>query len=184
METGRAAAGAAWKAFVRRHWRFVLAAVGGIAAGAAAALAVFLWVVANTQANGLVPSRLGDWSVGSIVTFLLNLILWELLLVASWVIPIAAAAFLLWYKRLPAEERRGMEGTPRRGRAAGGGGGISFFVALVWLLIVWGDGRWNLALRDWTFNELVDSWIAAALVVLLVAGVPALIYLVWVLRKG
>ncbi len=146
METGRAAAGAAWKAFVRRHWRLVLAAVGGIAAAGVAALAVFLWVVGNTQANGLVPSRLGDWSVGSIVTFLLNLLPWELLLVASWVIPIAAAAFFLWYKKLPEEERRGMEGAPRRGRAAGGGG-ISFFVALVWLLIVWSDGRWNLALR-------------------------------------
>ncbi len=183
METGTAAAGADWKAFVRRHWRLVLAAVGGIAAAAVAALAVFLWVVANTQANGLVPAGLGDWSVGSIVTFLLNLILWELLLVASWVIPIAAAAFFLWYKRLPEEERRGMEGAPRRGRAAGGGGGVSFFVALVWLLIVWSDGRWNLALRNWTFNELVDSWVAASLVVLLVAGVPALLYVVWVFRR-
>ncbi len=120
--------------------------------------------------------------MGSIVTFLLNLILWELVLVASWVIPIAAAAFFLWYKKLPEEERRGMEGAPRRGRAAGGGG-ISFFVALVWLLIVWSDGRWNLALRNWTFNELAYAWIAAGLVVLLIGGVPALLYLVWVLRK-
>lgn len=184
MEAGSRAAGMAWKAFMRRHWKLVLAAVGGIAAAAVAALAVFLWVVANTQANGLVPSRLGDWSVGSVVTFLLNLILWELLLVASWVIVVAAAAFFLWYKRLPEEERRGMEGAPRRGRAAGGSGGVSFFVFLVWLVIVWSDGRWNLAVRNWTFNELVDSWIAAGLVVLLIAGVPALIYLVWVLRKG
>ncbi len=183
MEAGRAAAEAAWKGFVRRHWRLVLAAVGGIAAAVVAALAVFLWVVANTQANGLVPTRLGDWSVGSIVTFLLNLILWELLLVASWVIPSAAAAFFLWYKKLPEEERRAMEGAPRRGRAAGGGGGVSFFVALIWLLIVWSDGRWDLALRNWTVNELVDSWIAACLVVLLVGGVPALLYLGWVLRK-
>ncbi len=183
METGRGAADAAWKGFVRRHWKLVLAAVGGIAAAAVAALAVFLWVVANTQANGLVPSRLGDWSVGSIITFLLNLLLWELLLVASWVCALGVAAFFIWYKKLPAEERLGMEGRPRRGRAAGGGGGVSFFVALVWLLIVWSDGRWNLALRNWTFNELVYSWIAACLVVLLVAGVPALLYFVWVLRK-
>ncbi len=183
METGRAAAETAWKVFARRHWKLVLAAVGGIAAAGVAALAVLLWVVASTQANGLVPSGLGAWSVGSVVTFLLNLILWELLLVASWVIVVAAAGFFLWYRKLPDEERRGLEGAPRRGQAAGGGGGVSFFVALVWLLIVWSDGRWNLALRNWTFNELVYSWIAAGLVVLLVAGVPALLYLVWVLRK-
>jgi len=168
---------------MRRHWKLVLAAVGGIAAAGVAALAVFLWVVANTQANGLVPSGLGDWSAGSLVTFVLNLILWELLLVARWVIPIAAASFFLWYKRLPAEERRELEGGPRRGRAAGGSGGVSFFIWLVWLVIVWSDGRWNLALKNWTFNQLVDSWIAAGLVVLLIAGVPALLYLAWVLRK-
>lgn len=184
METGERPAGRAWKAFVRRHWKLVLAAVGGIAAAAAAALAVFLWVVANTQASGLVPSGLGDWTTGSLVTFLLNVILWELLLVATWVVPIAAASFFLWYKKLPAEERQELEGRPRRGRAAGGGGGISFFVGLVWLVIVWTDGRWNLAFKDWTFNQLVDSWIAAGLVVLLIAGVPGLLYLAWVLRKG
>ena len=69
-------------------------------------------------------------------------------------------------------------------RATGGGGGISFFVWLVWLVIVWSDGRWNLAFKDWTFNQLVDSFIAAGLVVLLIVGVPALLYLAWVLRKG
>jgi hypothetical protein len=184
VETGSRPADQAWKAFVRRHWKLVLAGVGGVAGVAVAALAVFLWVVANTQANGLVPSGLGDWSAGSALTFILQLVLWELLLVASWAVPVAAAAFFLWYKKLPEEERRGMEGAPRRGRAAGGGGGVSFFVFLVWLLIVWSDGRWNLALRNWTFNELVNSWIAAGLVVVLVAGVPALLYLVWVLRKG
>ena len=184
METGERPAERAWKAFMRRHWKLVLAAAGGIAAAGAAALAVFLWVVANTQANGLVPSSLGDWSAGSALTFVLQLILWEILLVASWAVPVAAAAFFLWYKKLPEEERRGMEGAPRRGRAAGGGGGVSFFVFLVWLFIVWSDGRWNLALRNWTFNELVNSWIAACLVVLLIVGVPGLLYLAWVLRKG
>ncbi len=52
------------------------------------------------------------------------------------------------------------------------------------LFIVGSDGRWNLALRNRTFNELVNAWIAAGLVVLLNGGVPALIYLVWVLQKG
>ena len=184
METQDRPAGRAWKAFVRRHWRLVLAAVGGIAAAGAAALAVFLWVVATTQANGLVPSGLRDWTAGSLVTFVLNLVLWELLLVASWVVPIAAASFFLWYKKLPAEERRELEGAPRRARRTGGGGGVSFFVWLVWLVIVWTDGRWNLALKDWTFNQLVESWIAAGLVVLLFVGVPALVYLVWASRSG
>lgn len=181
METSERPGGKAWKQFVRRHSKFTLLIIGGIAAAAVAALLVFLWVVANTQATGLVPSGLGEWTVGYAVAFVLNLILWELLLVASWVIPAALAVVFLWYMRLPAEERRALEGGPRRARAAGGSGGISFFVGLVWLVIVWTDGRWNLAFKDWTFHDLVYSWIAAGLVVLLIVGVPAVIYLTWAL---
>ncbi len=184
METSEEPGGKAWKKFVRRNWKMTLSVIGGIAAAAVAALFVFLWVVANTQATGLVPSGLGGWTIGYVLTFILNVILWELILVASWVIPVALAVVFLWYMKLPAEERRELEGGRRRGRAAGGSGGISFFVGLVWLVIVWTDGRWNLAFKDWTFNDLVYSWIAACLVVLLIAGVPALMYLVWSLRRA
>ena len=184
METRERPGGKAWKEFVRRHWKITLLMVGGIAVAAVAALFVFLWVVANAQATGLVPSGLGEWTVGYVLTFILNVILWELILVASWVIPVALAVVFLWYLKLPAEERRAYEGGPRRGRAAGGSGGISFFVGLVWFVIVWTDGRWNLAFKDWTFNDLVYSWIAAGLVVLLIVGIPALIYLGWSLRRN
>jgi len=172
-----------WKQFVKRHSKFLLLMAGGIAAAAAAALFVFLWVVATTQAAGLVPSGLGDWTVGHAVTFILTVILYELLLVASWVIPLAGAVYFLWYKRLPAEERWDWGRGPRRGRSARGSGGISFFTWLVWLVVVWADGRWNLAFKNWTFNQLVYSWIAAGLVVLLIVGIPAVIYLIWSLSR-
>src|SRR3989304_5989045 len=133
METSEGASGKAWKKFVRRHWKMTLLVVGGIAAAAVAALLVFLWVVADAQATGLVPSGLGQWTVGYVLTFILNTILWELILVASWVIPIVVATYFLWYKKLPDEERREYEGGPRRSRSAGGGGGSSFFLALGWV---------------------------------------------------
>lgn len=156
---------------------------GGGAAAAVAALLVFLWVVASAQANGLVPSGLGDWTVGHVFTFILNLILWELVLVASWAIPIAMAAYFGWYRRLPAEERREYEGGRRRRKSAGESGGFSFFVSVVWLIIAWIEGRWNLPLRNWTLNEWVYSWIAASLVVLVIVGVPGMIYLIWSLTR-
>jgi hypothetical protein len=173
----------AWKEFVRRHAKFTVLMVGGVAATALAALSVFLWVVANVQASGLVPSVLGQWTVGHVLTFILNVILWELLLVASWVLPLAVIVFFRWFKNLPDEEWRGYRGARQRRRAAGGGGGISFFTGLVWFVIVWAEAKWTLALKDWTFNDLVYSWIAAGLVVFLVIGIPATIYVVWSLRK-
>ncbi len=183
-ETAQRPGGAPWKDFVRRHWRIALLIVGGIAAAAVAALFVLLWVVADLQATGRVPPGLGDWTVGHAITFILYVILWELLLVASWVCVAGLAAYFLWYRKLPDAERSELEGGPRRARSAGASGGFSFFVALVWLAIVWTDGRWNLALKDWTFNNLVYSWIAAGLVVLLIVGIPGIIYLVWALRRN
>ncbi len=184
MQSSDRPVGKLWKAFVRRHWRITLLMVGGIAAAAIAALFVFLWVVADLQATGRVPSGLGDWTVGHVITFILYVILWELLLVASWVCAAGLAGYVLWYRKLPDAERRELEGGPRRARSAGANGGFSVFVALVWLVLVWTDGRWNLAFKDWTFNNLVYSWIAAGLVVLLIVGVPGIIYLVWSIRRN
>ncbi|HEY5538054.1 MAG TPA: hypothetical protein VIL58_00765 [Thermoplasmata archaeon] len=184
METSDEPGGKAWKKFVRRHWKMTLSMVGGIAVAAVASLLIFLWVVADAQTTGLVPSGLGEWTVGYVLTFILSAILWELVLVASWVIPIVVAAYFLWYKKLPDEERREYEGGPRRSRSAGENGGISFFIGLVWFVIVWTDGKWNLAFQDWTFNDWVYSWIAAGLVVLLLAGIPAMTYIIWSLRRN
>jgi len=172
-----------WRKFVRRHGRMTALIVGGIAAAAVAAVLVFLWVVGRAQATGLVPSGLGQWTVGYVVAFVVAVILWELLLVASWAIALAAAVYFLWYRRLPREERNEYERGRRRGRSAGEDGGMSFFIGLVWLVIVWTDGRWNTAFQDWTLDNWVYSWIAAALVGLAVVGIPGLIYIVWSLRR-
>ncbi len=184
METGEELSGEAWKKFARRHWKMTLLMAGGIAAAVVAALLVFLWVVGDAQETRLVPSGLGEWTVGYVFAFTVNVILWELILVASWVIPVVVAAYFLWYRKLPEEERKEYEGGPRRRKSAGENGGISFFIGLVWLVIVWLDGKWNLAFQDWTFDDWVYSWIAAGLVVLLIGGIPVLIYLVWAVRKS
>lgn len=184
MEAGEQRGPGDWKRFVRRHGRMTALGIGGTVAVAAAAFFVFLWVVGQAQATGLVPSGLGLWSVGHVVAFILTLILWELLLVASWAILLAAATYLLWYRKLPPEERSEYEGGRRRSRSAGEDTGVSCFVGLVWLIIVWADGRWNTAFQDWTLDNWVYSWIAAILVVVALAGIPAAIYVAWASRGG
>ncbi len=184
MEACEDPSGEAWKKFVRRHWKMTALIVGVIAAAAVAALLVFLWVVDDAQSSRLVPSGLGEWTVGYFFSFVLNVILWELILVASWLIPLVVVAFFLWYRKLPEEERKEYEGGPRRSRSAGENSGISFFIWLVWLVIVWSDGKWNLAFQDWTFNDWVYSWVAAGLVVLLIGGIPVLLYIIWAVRKS
>jgi hypothetical protein len=182
--TGEKLKGESWKKFVRRHRGMTGLIVGGIAAATVVSLLVFLWVVGDAQETDLVPDVLGEWTVGFVFTFLLQLLLWELILVASWVIPMVVLIYLLWYRKLPADERKEYEGGPKRSRSAGEDSGFSFFVGIVWLAIVWLDGNWNRAFEQWSFNDWVYSWLAAALVVLVIVGIPAIGWLVWTLSKN
>lgn len=184
VETGAKRSGETWKKFVRRHGKMTALIVGGVVAACVASLIVFLWVVGDAQETDLVPDVLGEWTVGFVFTFLLQLLLWELVLVASWVIPLAIIIYAVWYRKLPAEERMEYEGGPKRGRSAGEDSGISFFIGLVWLAIVWLDGNWNRAFEDWGFTDWVYSWLAACLVVLVIVGIPAIGWLVWTLSKN
>lgn len=177
--------------FLKRQWKMTLVIAGLIAAAAIAALFVFLWVVADAQATGLVPASIGLWTVGYVITFILHVILWEFVFVGTWGIPIAALIYLLWWKKIPDEERKEYVGEPkekRRGMAAGRGGGfISFIVTITWLIMIWINGRWNLAFQAWTFNDFVYSWLHAAAWDLLILGVPAAIliigYIAYEVRK-
>lgn len=182
MESSKEPSNEAWKKFVRRHGKATLSFIGAIAVAFTVALYVFLRVVADAQSTGLVPSMLGQWSVGYLFTFVLTLILWELVLMVSWAGPVAAVVYFQWYRKLPEEERKEYEGRPRRGRT-GESGGFSFFVGMVWLIIVWTTGRWNLAFQAWTLNDLVFSLLAAFLWVLLIAGILGAIYVIWSLKK-
>ena len=161
------------KRFLKRHWRMTMVFAVIFAAAIAVAILVFLWFIDTAQATGLVPSVLGEFTIGYLITFLLHMIFWELAFVVSWVLVVVAAIYFLWYKQLPEEEQdiaRGKRGRREEGDAFG------FFVVVFWLIIVWVDGRWDLAFESWTLNNWVYSWIAAFLWVLLIFGIPIAIY--------
>jgi fatty acid desaturase len=108
-----------WKKFLRRHRKmFVLFVVGAILVSVGAIL-VFLWFVGIAQSTGIVPTTLGLWTLGNLVSFLLNLIFWEVLLIGIPVIFVAAAVWL-WWKRLPLEERKEYRYFGNRSRSTSG----------------------------------------------------------------
>ncbi|MHA2142459.1 MAG: hypothetical protein ACXADC_16640 [Candidatus Thorarchaeota archaeon] len=168
------------KRFLKRHWKMAIVFAVVFAIAVAAALLVFLWVVADAQATALVPSVLGQFSIGSLITLILHVVFWELVLVVSWVVVIAAAVYFMWYKQLPEEEQditRGDRGRREEGDAFG------FLVAVFWLIITWIDGRWDLAFESWTLNDWVYSWIAALLWVFLIFGIPIAVYFFYWIGK-
>lgn len=161
------------KRFLKRHWKMTIVFAVIIAAAVAAAILVFLWFIDTAQTSGLVPSMLGEFTIGYLITLILHMIFWELALVASWVIVVVAAIYFLWYKQLPEEEQditRGERGRREEGDAFG------FLVAVFWLIITWIEGRWDLAFEAWTLDVWVYSWISAFLWVLLIFGIPIAVY--------
>ncbi len=164
---------------MRKHWKILALVVVAAILLVTDAILVYVWFVGYAQSTSLVPSVLILWTMGYVVTFLIQLILWEVLLAG---IPAIAAAVIgwLWWKRIPSEERNQYHFFGTRSRAtSGGGGSISFVVFIAFCIKVYLDGKWNEPFATWTFNYLVYSWLAAFLWVLVICGIPASIGLIW-----
>jgi len=169
--------GSDWIAFFRRHWGavaiFVVAATLAVAWG----VYVFWWFTGNAQSTGLVPSALGSWSMGNLVSFIIYSVLWELLLVGIPAV-VAAVAAWMWWRRIPSEEWMGYH-WGRRSRSAGGGGGVGFLFFVAFAIKVYVDGNWNIPVSTYTLNYVVGSMITIVEWIAVILGIPAAIAVTW-----
>jgi hypothetical protein len=172
-----------WRAFWGRHRSAVLLFAIAVALVVLDAIMVFLWYVGQAQLNGTVPLTLGLWTMSALVSFLLNLLFWEFVLVGIPAI-VAAIAAWSWYRRLPEEERREYRFFRKRSRRRNGGGAFSLIVFIVFCLKVYLDGNWHTPFAGWTFDYLVYSYITAIVWILLIAAIPAAIGLIWWIGYG
>ncbi len=168
------------KRFLKRHWKMTIVFAAVFAIAVTTAVLVFLWFVEMAQTTALVPSTLGDFTVGYLITFILHVIFWELLFVGSWVLVIVVVTYIKWYNKLPQEERmkESKRGTREEGDA------IGFLIGVFWLIIIWTSGRWDLAFNAWTLTDWVISWLTAVGWVFVVFGIPIAIYFVyWIMNE-
>jgi hypothetical protein len=153
--------------------------VVGVALAFAWAVYVFLWFVSGVQSSNLVPGTLGLWTIGTLVTFIVYAILWELLLVG---IPVAIGGVLgwQWWRRLPETERMDYHVGGRK-RATGGGGGLLLFI--VFCVKVYIDGKWNVPIASFTLDYVVGSLLIILVLGVIIVGIPAAIGLTWWIRR-
>jgi hypothetical protein len=178
--------GSEWKKFLRKHWKiFALFVVVGILAFIGAVY-VFLWFVGQAQATGLVPSSLGLWTMGNIVTFILYSIFWELIFIGPPAI-IGAVVGWQWWKRLPDEEKKDYRFFGKRSRRARRGGGVSLLLFIAFAIKVYIDGNWNVAIATWTLNYIVYSMISILIWMAVIFGIPiatiGIIWWMWIRHK-
>ncbi len=138
-----------WRLFWGRHRSVVVLFVVAIVLAVLGAVMVFLWYVGQAQLNGTAPMTLGQWTMAAVVTFLLNLIFWEIVLIGVPMI-VAAVAFGLWWRRLPFEERQEYRFFHNRSRTRNGGSAFSLLVFIAFCFKVSLDGNWNAPFAGWT----------------------------------
>ena len=174
-----------WIKFMRKHWKmFVLSIVIAILLFIGAIL-VFLWFVGDAQLTGLVPTTLDLWTMGYLITFILYLILWEILFIGIPVIIIIAGFIFLWWKKLPDDEKKEYKRKHlfgKRSHRTEGGEGISFLIFIAFIIKIYLDGNWNVPFANWTFDYLVYSCITALIWTLIIFGIPILLGATWWIR--
>lgn len=162
---------------MRDHWKAVASFAAVAALVFAGAISVFLWFAGNAESSGLVPSTLGTWTMGNLVTFILYSVFWEILFIGPPTAVVALAAWQ-WWKRLPGHGRNGY---PFNGnsRSTNRGSGLSLLFFIAFCVKVYLDGKWNVALGAFTVDYVVGSAITIIIWGLAIFGIPAAIALTW-----
>jgi len=170
-----------WKSFLRKHWKMTAVFIVGAVLALVGSVLVFLWFVDYAQSIGMVPTALGYWTMGHIVTFILHLIFWELLIIGVPAI-IGGVVGWQWWKRLPDEEKIAYHFSGRGSRTTGGGGGVSVLFFIAFCIKVFIDGNWDVAVASWNLDYVVDSMISILIWVVIIFGIPAAIGVIWWIR--
>ena len=170
-----------WKKFLKKHWNIAAIFLAAGILALIAAVYVFLWFVANAQSSGLVPATLGMWTMGNMITFILHAIFWELLLIG---IPVAIAGTLgwQWWKRLPKEEKSNLSWKGSKSSRAEGAISPLLFIAFV--IKVYIDGNWNIAISTWKLDYVIGSMVTILIWLAAIAAIPATIGLILWLSFG
>jgi hypothetical protein len=172
-----------WKKFIRKHWSIFAIFLVAIILAVSGAIYVFLWFVKDAQSTSLVPSILGMWSMANTVSFILHAIFWELVLIG---IPVVIGAILgwQWWKRLSDEEKREYNLFGKRSPSRQAGGAVSPLLFIAFVIKVYVDGNWNMAISTYTLDYVVGSMVTILIWIAVIFAIPATIGLILWLSFG
>ena len=92
--------------------------------------------------------------------------------------------FWVWWKQIPDAERKEYEFF-KRSRKENSGEGISFLFFVAFVIKVYIDGNWDVAIGSWTLDYVVDSMITILVWGAIIFGIPAFIIgLIWLSRQS
>jgi len=178
-----------FKNFARKHWKAVLVFVLVGITVFIGSLCVLLWFIGYSNLGGHGTWTFNDWSMASILDFLLNLLLWEFLIIGIPIIAMGIVIFFQWWKKFPDEEKEGLEKhgyksrkNQRRMVFSSGGGVIGVVVFIAFCIIMYLDGNWSVSLASLQYSYFIYTWLIALMWVLIICGIPLVLILYFWLR--
>lgn len=167
-----------WRKLIKKHWSIFAVFVVACILAFAGAVYVLLWFASEAQSTSLVPTTLGLWTMGHIISFILHLIFWELLFIGIPAI-IGAVVAWQWWKRLLEEEKKEYHFFGKRSRATSGGSGISVLFFIAFCIKIFIDGNWDVAIASWKLDYVINSMITILVWAAIILGIPAAIGIIW-----
>ena len=177
-----------WQKLVRKHGK-VLAAfiIGAIVAGIGCFL-VMVWHIEASPIGGGGDWTIDQWSLASIVSFGLILLMWEVLFVGVPAIVFFGVFGYMWWKNLSTETKEEFKAENKKKKWQSSnttrGGGGSGFIFLVFCIVVAIKGQWGTLFNVLPYSWYVYTWFEGFAWVGIIIGIPMLIgATVWYLTK-
>ncbi|MFX1276835.1 MAG: hypothetical protein ACFFAT_17570 [Promethearchaeota archaeon] len=176
-----------WKSMIKRLWIFfVIIAITAVAFIIGLIAVLYFHMNSWMVTSGIIT--FGQFSVGTLLLFLIQLILWELLLVFLPGGCFFGIAFYIWWKKLiTPEEREYLKRKEEKEKESklkkhrnSAGGGFSFIVFIAFFIVLVIQNKHLVTFENLAFIDLVTAWLLGLMWILIIFGIPCAVGgLIW-----
>ena len=182
-----------WKEHIKNNWIFYLICAIAFVGFIIGLLIVLNFQIRTSWVGGYGTWSIGQFSIGTSLLFIIQLFLWELLLVF---LPGGCAFGIGWYywwkKLLTPEERERVKKQEEKQKefkwqkhGGGAGGGFSFFIGIVFLIMIAAQGNWLTPFNSslMTLSYLIEVYLWSIFWVVIILVLPIVVIgLIWYLK--
>ncbi len=171
-----------WKEFAKKNWKLIAIAIAACVVLFIVALVVIISYINTSPIGGQGTWTVDQWTLNNIVGFIIQIVLWELLLVGLPAGVFFGVGGYIWYTRLSDEEKQDMKAREKankhRKRNAGGSGGGGFFMFIAYCIYLAGQGKYDTPFGNESYSYWVFAMFYTLMWIFIIIGIPVVIILI------